>query len=157
MIDFYFDMFRYRNAKYSGGRVDCDAMMELLHRNQRLEKLASNPLMCILLCLLFEENDGWLPDSAADLFAQLMRFVMARSLQQPQVSFSSTSNSIKLIELIKRLVGGCSFIEKYEHAAAEDAAGFRPFESAEDEGEPLLVHGRRAQERLPITRHPQVT
>lgn len=55
------------------------AMIELLHARPRLMKLASNPLMCFLLCLVFQEEGGRLPESAAELFALLMRYVMSRS------------------------------------------------------------------------------
>ena len=58
------------------------AMMQLLQSRPRLMKLASNPLMCFLLCLVFQEEKGRLPDSIADLFGLLIRFVMTRSLQQ---------------------------------------------------------------------------
>ena len=49
------------------------------------------------------------------------------------------------------------YSEKYEHAAAEDAAGLWPFESAEGQREPLPVHGRWAEDRVPIARYYQVT
>ena len=71
---------------YFGASTEgCDAMIRLVHANARLMKLAANPLMCILLCLTFEDEKGRLPDSGADLFALLMRFVMSRSLKQSQV------------------------------------------------------------------------
>ena len=57
------------------------AMIDLLQARPRLMKLASDPLMCFLLCLVFQEEGGRLPESAADLFGLLMRFVMARSLR----------------------------------------------------------------------------
>ena len=49
------------------------------------------------------------------------------------------------------------FLEKYEQPAAESAAGFRPIESAEDQGEPLRLHRRRDQKCLSIARHSQVS
>lgn len=58
------------------------ALMQLLQSRPRIMKLASNPLMCFLLCLVFQEESGRLPDSVADLFSLLMRFVMTRSLEQ---------------------------------------------------------------------------
>lgn len=68
---------------YFGASTEgCDTMMAILQTNARLIKLASNPLMCVLLCLAFEGENGWLPDSPAELFALLMRFVMAHCLQQ---------------------------------------------------------------------------
>jgi len=80
--------------------VDCrQSMVELVvdGTNQRLVKLASCPLMCVLLCLLLEEHDGWLPDdSPSQLFALMMRFVMARSLQQPQKNMSSQQRKVLL-------------------------------------------------------------
>ena len=60
------------------------AMMDVLHNRPRLMKLASNPLMCILLCLVFQEEGGRLPESAAELFSLLMRTVMNRSLPRQQ-------------------------------------------------------------------------
>lgn len=62
------------------------AMIDLLQARPRLIKLASNPLMCFLLCLVFQEEGGRLPESAAELFALLMRFVMSRSLRHHQTS-----------------------------------------------------------------------
>lgn len=57
------------------------AMINLLQSRPRLIKLASNPLMCFLLCLVFQEEGGRLPESAAELFGLLMRYVMSRSMK----------------------------------------------------------------------------
>lgn len=75
------------------------ALMQLLTARPRLVKLASNPLMCFLLCLVFQEEGGRLPESMADLFSILMRFVMTRSLQQKVLdSFFFSSFSLHSFE-----------------------------------------------------------
>ena len=73
------------------------AMMDLLQSRPRLMKLASNPLMCFLLCLAFQEEGGRLPESAADLFGLLMRFVMSRSLRQSQGQQHMTTQQRKVL------------------------------------------------------------
>lgn len=73
------------------------AMMDLLQARPRLMKLASNPLMCFLLCLVFQEEGGRLPESAAELFGILMRFVMLRSLRQSQQQGHMTTQQRKIL------------------------------------------------------------
>ena len=77
----------FARCYFATSAASCDALIQLMQTNPRLMKLASNPMMCILLCLVFEEQNSWLPDSASELFTHLMKFVMSRSLQQSQVSF----------------------------------------------------------------------
>ena len=74
------------------------AMMDLLQARPRLMKLASNPLMCFLLCLVFQEEGGRLPESAAELFGILMRFVMLRSLRQTQQGHMTTQQRKILLD-----------------------------------------------------------
>lgn len=74
------------------------AMIDLLQTRPRLMKLASNPLMCFLLCLVFQEEGGRLPESAAELFGLLMRFVMSRSLKPAQQGHMTTQQRKVLLD-----------------------------------------------------------
>lgn len=74
------------------------AMLDVLVARPRLMKLASNPLMCCLLCLVFREEGGRLPESIAELFGLLMRFVMGRSLRQPHAGPMTTQQRKVLLD-----------------------------------------------------------
>jgi len=59
---------------------DPSPLIELLRT--RLMKLASIPLICFILCLVFQEDDHHLPDSFADLSASSTRLILIRTIFQ---------------------------------------------------------------------------
>ena len=95
-------------------------LMDLLVARPRLMKLASNPLMCCLLSLVFREEGGRLPESIAELFGLLMRFVMSKSLRQSHTTgHAMTTQQRKVLLDFGRLSLQCIKENRYFYSDAE--------------------------------------
>ncbi|MEU3600015.1 NACHT domain-containing protein [Streptomyces sp. NPDC006798] len=93
---------RWHTAAGAGGD-QADALIDAIHTNDDLGRLAVNPLMCGLLCALYRERRGFLPQGRKELYEAALRMLLERRdvergvLTENELRFS-TDTSITLLQ-----------------------------------------------------------
>ncbi|XP_035694504.1 NACHT, LRR and PYD domains-containing protein 3-like [Branchiostoma floridae] len=77
--------------KYFKGRPEiANSLLARIARNKSLVELASNPLNTMLLCIVWEDNNGSLPSTITGLFSSLVLCIVKRYCSKNDIAVNGT-------------------------------------------------------------------
>ncbi|MEW1550606.1 NACHT domain-containing protein [Streptomyces tsukubensis] len=109
-----------------------DALIDAIHTNDDLGRLAVNPLMCGLLCALHRERRGFLPQGRKELYEAALRMLLERRdvergvVTENELRFSTDTSIALLQKLAHWMIRNNRLEISHEDALAqlERALGF---------------------------------
>ena len=113
--------------KFFGSKIDLAKKLRKKVRpktENNLRTLATNPLNTLLLCVVFEDNDGYLPTTVTELYQNIVEYIWKRYCKKKRPEEKDTS-----FEIAKQTLGRLACESLIEH----DTLYFRESELGEDE------------------------
>ncbi|KAK2726733.1 hypothetical protein QYM36_007538, partial [Artemia franciscana] len=87
---------QFVHSFFKGDRESANELLQLiLNKNGPYRPLASCPLACLSICVLFQDDDGKLPSKVTEIHTNLVKWLIGRSLsKKSRKSFKNTISSL---------------------------------------------------------------
>ncbi|XP_078692884.1 uncharacterized protein LOC144922733 [Branchiostoma floridae x Branchiostoma belcheri] len=90
--------------KYFKGRPEfANSLCVRMARDTKLLELATNPLNTMLLCILWEDNDGSLPSTMTELFSNLVLCIVKRYCGKNDIAITGTTIPDSVYDQLKEM------------------------------------------------------
>ncbi|WP_226961916.1 MULTISPECIES: NACHT domain-containing protein [Streptomyces] len=83
--------------------AEADALLRAVRGRQDLVRLATNPLMCAVMCALHHASHGYLPRGREALYEAALRMLLERRDRQRQVAHGITLDAASATQLLQKL------------------------------------------------------
>ncbi|RMI46248.1 NACHT domain-containing protein [Streptomyces triticirhizae] len=110
-----------------GEEAEAHALLRAVRGRQDLARLATNPLMCAVMCALHHASHGYLPRGREALYEAALRMLLERRDRQRQVTHSITLDAASATQLLQKLAywlirNGDSEMDRPDAVAVIDGA-----------------------------------